>query len=289
MDELSLLKEKTKTLTITEVRFNHNHGKDGRFTSGGGSKSGGSGGGASGSVADSVKAETDKVKSRLSNNYSPIKKQEIDMAEVKSRGGLTDEEAKASAKVAEKVFSEASAKEPIITDDIVSSVSDVGGQMYGLEFRLKQPTSLAGKIGADAKEDNISFAEAGASIKDSVRYTAVIDEGNFTKGYQDIKSSLESKGYTEVRCKNFYDTYSKGKSDQKAVQCVYEDKSGFKFELQFHTPSSQGAKELNHPLYESQRKATTSDARKKELSAQMREIGTHVPDPKGVMSIKSHG
>lgn len=37
-EELELLKQKTITLTVAEVRFNHNHGKDGRFTSGGGSK-----------------------------------------------------------------------------------------------------------------------------------------------------------------------------------------------------------------------------------------------------------
>lgn len=40
-EELYLLQEKTKTLTISEARFNENHGKDGRFTygSGGGSSS----------------------------------------------------------------------------------------------------------------------------------------------------------------------------------------------------------------------------------------------------------
>lgn len=44
-EELELLKQKTITLTVAEVRFNHNYGKDGRFTSGGGSGSGGSGSG----------------------------------------------------------------------------------------------------------------------------------------------------------------------------------------------------------------------------------------------------
>lgn len=282
MSELELLKHKTHILTMPEVRYNQNHGKDGRFTVGSGS-------GYSGSAAEAVQQKTELVTSRLSNQPKPISKQDVDMAEVQSRGGVNAEQAKECVAVAEAVFNEAAAKEPIITDDVVSSVADVGGQMYGLDYRLKQPTSMAGKIGADASEDGLSFAEAGAKIKDAVRYTAVIEEGDFTQGYESIKASLESKGYTEVRCKNFFASYGKGKSDQKAVQCVYEDRSGFRFELQFHTPRSQGAKELNHPRYEEQRKKGTSNDRRRELSKEMRHFGAQVPNPAGVMTIQSHG
>ena len=51
---------------------------------------------------------------------------------------------------------------------------------------------------------------------------------------------------------------------------------------------SLGAKELNHPLYEEQRQSGISDKRWTELDDKMREIGTHVPNPDGVMDIKSH-
>ena len=168
--ELILLQEKTKTLTISEFRYNHNHGKDGRFTAGsGGGSGGGSGsgsGGGSESAAEAVRSSTENVRKNLmSNEHSPIPKEAINMAEVKRRGDLTDEEAEECVRIAETIFSEASAKEPIITDDVVSSVSEVGGEMCRLKNRLKQPTSLAGKIGADAKQDNASFAEASAEEK----------------------------------------------------------------------------------------------------------------------------
>ena len=55
--------------------------------------------------------------------------------------------------------------------------------MYGLEFRLKQPTSLAAKIGADSKEKNISFEDASKGIRDAIRYTAVSDTKNFVNNY----------------------------------------------------------------------------------------------------------
>lgn len=45
----------------------------------------------------------------------------------------------------------------------------------------------------------------------------------------------------------------------KAVQCTYQNKDGYKFELQFQTPSSQAAKELKTPIYEERRKVGISE------------------------------
>ena len=275
---------------MKQDRYNSNHdAKTGRFSSGK-SGSGGSGGSGGGTLAEKVKAETEKVKNRLSNEPKPFKKESnVNVEEVKSRGGVNDAEAKVCIAAAEKVYSEAEKAEPQITNDVVDSVAAAGGQMYGLDYRMKQPTSMAGKIGQDAKDDGVSFDEAANGIKDAVRYTAVLDKNNFTDGYESIKRSMEDRGYREVRCKNFYEKYENGTSDQKAVQCVYENPKGYKFEFQFHTPESQGAKELNHPLYEEQRKATTTPQRYKELSTQMKAHGTYVPNPEGVMKIRSHG
>ncbi len=160
--------------------------------------------------------------------------------------------------------------------------------MFGLPFRLKQPTSMAGKIAEDvAKGDSIE--DASGEIRDAVRYTAIFPEENFTDGYYKVKKSLEKKGYEEVRCKNFYEMYEAGDQCQKAVQCVYKDKSGYVFEFQFHTVDSAGAKEVNHPVYEEFRKATVPKEIKNKYFGNMRYIGTHVPVPRGVMGIKSHG
>ena len=223
---------------------------------------------------------------RLSNNYEKFNKQPIDIPTVKARGRLNNTESVECVSLAAKKFTEASKLEPQITKDIVSAVSDSKCKMYGLEFRLKQPTSLAAKIGADSKEKNISFEDASKGIRDAIRYTPVSDTKNFVNNYSSIKKSLEDKGYSETRCKNFFEKYKRGEVMHKAVQCTYKNKNGYEFELQFQTPASQAAKELKIPIYEERRKAGISEKRALELEARMRDLAESVEDPPYIERIK---
>lgn len=227
------------------------------------------------------------VTKRLTNSYTTFKKQSLDIRSIKDRAGLDDVDAIICASLAMEKFKEASRLEPQITKDVVGSVASAGGKMYGLEYRLKQPTSIAGKIGSDAKDDNVTFQDACCEIKDAVRYTAVTDNENFVENYNSIKTSLNEKGYTETRCKNYFDLYEQGKAMHKAVQCTYQNKDGYTFELQFQTPSSQAAKELKIPIYEERRKVGISEERAQELELEMRDLAEHVPNPPNVLSIKS--
>ena len=226
------------------------------------------------------------VMQRLSNNYEKFNKQPIDISTVKARGGLNNSESLECVSLAAKKFTEALKLEPQITKDVVSAVSNSKSKMYGLEFRLKQPTSLAAKIGADSKEKNISFEDASKGIRDAIRYTAVSDTKNFVNNYNSIKKSLEDKGYSETRCKNFFEKYKRGEVMHKAVQCTYKNKNGYEFELQFQTPASQAAKELKIPIYEERRKAGISEKRALELEARMRELAESVEDPPYIERIK---
>jgi hypothetical protein len=237
-----------------------------------------------------VKYWTEKVHNSKTNNIKPFKKEEVNLKKVKDRGEINDEEAKECIELAEEIYAKAEAVEPQISKDIIDSAKKYNGEMYGLDFRMKQPTSLAAKIGADVKEaDNrITFKEAAGDVKDAVRYTVILDDDNFTKGYQNIKNDLESKGYKETRMKNFYQMYKDGDASQKAIQCVYEDKNGYVFEFQYHTDNSQGAKEVNHPYYEEWRNKTTSDSRKGQLDELMKSTGKQVKDPKDVYTLKSY-
>jgi hypothetical protein len=74
----------------------------------------------------------------------------------------------------------------------------------------------------------------------------------------------------------------------KAVQSAFKDKNGNIFELQFHTPSSQAAKELKLPLYEERRKVGINKIRAKELESGMRYLANRVRDPKHIDGILSH-
>lgn len=292
IEEVSVAKTFDEIIEI--VKYNPYHDARGRFTTGGA---------AGGTVVPyagksiitghktseaNVKKHVQQVRKECSNAYSAIKKEDVDIDKVKQRGGCDDAEAQACVKLADNIFAKASAAEPQITNDVVSAVAANSGQMYGLSHRMKQTTSMAGKISADAKEDGISIEAAASKIKDSVRYTAIFEDGDFVAGYNSVKSELEAKGYTETRCKNFFQMYSDGTSCQKAVQCVYTNKEGLSFELQFHTYSTQGAKNVNHPFYEEQRAATTTDRRKSQLNAAMTQISSYSAVPDGVLDIKAH-
>ena len=228
------------------------------------------------------------VVNKLSNSYSKFVKKPIDISEVMSRGNVNSEDAYMCARLANKMFDRSARIEPKITNDVVSAVSNSGCKMYGLKYRLKQPTSMAGKIASDAKEKNISYKEAANGIKDSIRYTSVSNTKDFVKNYAAIKTDLEKKGYSETKCKNYFVSFKQGKVMHKAVQSAFRDKSGNVFELQFQTPSSQAAKELKLPLYEERRKVGINEMRAKELESNMLDLANQVEDPKYIDLILSH-
>lgn len=218
-----------------------------------------------------------------------FKKEPIDYDKIKERGNLTSSEARTCAKLANYIFEKSSHLEPKITRDVMASIQDSGSTMYGLDKRLKQPTSLASKIGAEAKEKNITFTQASDSIKDAIRYTSILDDTNFVNQYESIKNSLLAKGYTESRCRNYFSLYKEGKVKHKSVQCIYADHDGNLFELQFQTVSSQAIKNLKIPLYEEARSTTVSAKRKTEIEHIMADMAEQIYDPVNIDSIKTHG
>lgn len=234
---------------------------------------------------DFYNTEQEVIK-KCSNTAQPFKKSSIDISTIKSRAAVDDKDAYALASLANKKFDEASKVEPRITKDIIDAVSKADCKMYGLEYRLKQPTSMAGKIGSDAKEKGISFKEASDSIKDSVRYTAVSDTNDFVKNYETINKNLESNGYSATKIKNYFEKYRAGEVMHKSVQCTYKDKNGFEFEVQFQTPASQAAKELKIPIYEERRKSDISPKRAAELEKEMRDLAEQVEYPPDIEKIK---
>ena len=195
----------------------------------------------------------------------------------------------ASNKHADKLHTKAKSAEPRITADVRDAVKSTSAKMYGLKNRLKTKQSLARKIETDAYNDDISLEESASKVKDSVRYTALSPDKDFTKNYFAIKKSLEDKGYTETRCKNYFDLYNQGKVKHKSVQSVFKSPDGQVFELQFHTPSSQNAKNKKVPLYEEARKPGIDNARLSEIEVKMNDLAKTVFTPPNVYSIKSHG
>ena len=211
---------------------------------------------------------------------------DIDILTVKDRCNLNVCDAMQCVICSIKKFEEASRLEPKITEDVIDVVTKTGCKMYGLAHRLKRPASMAGKIGSDSKEKGISFQDAANGIKDAIRYTSISDTKNFVDHYSGIKKGLEEKGYSETKCKNFFEKYKRGEAMHKSVQCTYKNKDGYEFELQFHTPSSQLAKELKIPIYEERRRVGISEQRAHELEAIMKDLAENVEDPPNIDKIK---
>ena len=234
------------------------------------------------------------VKKNLGTTVRPFKREAIDLKTVKDEGGVNEEDARKCAVIAEGIIEKAEKNEPAITKDVVDTVKGLGGTMYGLDSRFKQGTSLGRKIASDGiayhKKDANNFEAAGEEIRDAIRYTAIFDNDTLSEGYKKTKEKLESLGYKEVRCRNYYKRYRDDPDyNQKAVQCVFENKDGQCFELQFHTVDSQGTKEVSHPMYKKYRANNTPEEEKKVYNRRMRNIYATVADPPGIYDIKDHG
>ena len=179
-------------------------------------------------------------------------------------------------KSSDRIFQEAKRREPKITSDVTSAISKTDAKIFGLEHKLKTQESVARK------------KSLGKDVKDAIRYTAVSSEANFVKNYNAIKSELEKLGYSETRCKNYFEEYRKGMVNHKSVQSNFKTDDGYEFEIQFQTKASQLAKDKKVPLYEESRNPNTSSKRKEELIRQMRYLADNVKDPDNIKSIKSH-
>lgn len=229
-----------------------------------------------------------KVVEDTSNSPQPFVRRPFNKDKIRQRGLITQAEADQCAGLAAGVFKQASQAEPKITGDVIDVVSSTSAKMYGLNNRLKQPTSIAAKIGADAKADGITFEQAAGGLKDAIRYTAISDSRDYVDTYNSIKQRLEEKGYTEVKCKNYFQKYQNGEVMHKAVQSTFRSPDGVEFEFQFQTPESQAAKELKVPIYNERRKAGNTPERNAELEQEMRNLAEQVPDPEWVFGIESH-
>jgi len=147
------------------------------------------------------------------------------------------------------------AAEPQITQDMVDMASKHGGELVGLDYRLKSEKSLARKIDDEKAELGGDVEATAAKMSDVVRYTAVFDDANYVDGVQASISDLEGQNY-EMRVKNYWQS---GDPYQGINVAAVHPGTGQKFELQFHTPDSYGKKEPIHQHYETYR--TSKDTR----------------------------
>lgn len=169
-------------------------------------------------------------------------------------------------------------REAEVTPALMAISDQTGGQMQGLNFRVKTPYSIRDKIIRTMEEHGYeSLEEATAAVGDVNRYTMAWDpDANWNGNVQTTIAALEERGWRVTSFKNafltdddFYDGINTKISN--GVDTI---------ELQFHTYESFEIKEKIHPWYKEYRAEGTTLDRRAELGDQMNAAwaaGTHRP------------
>ena len=172
--------------------------------------------------------------------------------------------------------------EPTITS-MMQKLEINGAKLVGLECRLKGIDSLSRKILSDSMDLNQSLDIAANNIGDSVRYTLIIDEANYSTQVNDSLNQLINEGFVIRKIKNFW-----GDPIYQGINTSIISPDGIVFELQFHTADSFNTKEtLNHLYYEIARNKFTTIEEKDLANSIMKEYQSRVKIPEGILGYNS--
>jgi hypothetical protein len=190
---------------------------------------------------------------------------------------LTPEERFEARIAADAKLAQARAWEPAISDIVREVVEANGGRLERFGFRLKTMDSLYRKVQDVMVEDETTAADAAGEIRDSLRYTAVVDESGYWERGNQICAALAQTGYTPAKKTPGWRRFGyKGRNE------TFISSDGLEFEVQIHTAASLGAAERAHTLYEEERLPTTSREAKEQLRRLQDEIFAAVPAPDDV-------
>jgi len=145
------------------------------------------------------------------------------------------------------------------TNNMVTTIADLtNGKLENLEFSLKSEDSTARKIAGYLKDNpNLTANEAAQNVTDSLRYTIIYDDTNFTDNIIESQKMLDSEGYKPLKMKNYFGSNQEG--GYQGYNTVWTDKQGNNVELQYHTEESLRIKEDTHLIYQKARVETDPD------------------------------
>ena len=163
------------------------------------------------------------------------------------------------------------AAEPKITEQMEKLAADSGGELYGLDNRMKELDSFTRKAKTDALEKGITEEEAAAQINDAIRYTITYkDHTVYTDSVKKAEQDLLDAGYTRFdhKRKNFY---AQENAVYQGYNTVWTTPDGENFEVQFHTAKSLELKSRGHNIYK-QMRTTQDQAARAQYASQMMEV-----------------
>jgi hypothetical protein len=162
-------------------------------------------------------------------------------------------------------------EEPKLTRLLDNIAHHEGGELEGLNFRLKNNDSIIRKIRDKGQ---------GYIPNDVLRYTMVFHPALYADSVQDALWGIQEQGYRIVEEEN---TWLRG-DPYSALHYVLESPTGFRIELQFHTGESYVLKQnVTHKLYTEFRNPSTPLARRQELFDIMSAYYDQLPIPEDAL------
>ena len=157
-----------------------------------------------------------------------------------------------------------------------------GRRLAGLEHMLKSEDRLKEKIADEmTAKPELTISKAVDTVVDSVRFTFTYSAQRYAEGTLSDVERLKAEGFELIKLKNLWaDDQYKGINSQWR-----RPETGLRFEVQFHTPESLGAKELTHGAYERIRSPASPEERR-EMKAYQRQVNALLVTPPGTADIK---
>ncbi|MGX5851561.1 shikimate kinase [Mesorhizobium sp. PL10] len=132
---------------------------------------------------------------------------------------------------------------------------------------------------------SVPSAQASQLISNAVRHVFEIPDRDFTAAFRKAVLVFEDQGYTEVSTTNWF---KKLNPTFIGITTVFATPRGYRFEVEFHTPSSYKAKIANHHVYKMLQRGPpgiSDQSRAEELLQHARTICKDVAIPDGVTDI----
>ena len=143
---------------------------------------------------------------------------------------------------AARMMDKARAAEPKVTAKLRDVVDQLGGKLAGLENRFKDEATLADKIPRAMQTYGSTSEQVEEAMPDTLRYTAVFAEQDYTAGVTRTLAAMKAAGYAV----EWQDTSWGSVDAYSGVNTNLRSPDGLLFELQMHTAASLAMKTRNH-------------------------------------------
>ena len=162
---------------------------------------------------------------------------------------------------------------------------DPNRQLVGFEHRLKGKDRLTEKVTKAVNEQpQLSYDNAIAVVKDTIRYTFQYPDDHYTAGVLADCGRLEKAGFKRIDRRNTWES-----PDYKGINSRWRaPESEQVLEVQFHTKASYDAKQETHVAYEKLRDPATPRGEQDRLVDYQRQVNTRVPTPPGALGIPDY-